>query len=161
MGRQLARARPGCLRWLRAFTHDEHLVEDIMSVAVVWCWEHRDTFTPVIAHEDGMHGVRAWLWGVARHRALAARSSMRSRARTMLSIDEPRTSKDGKQADWADRSLHFAAKPPTLELTDEDRKIEEALALLTTLAPEIQEALRLRFWESLSVPQIAGRLGNR
>jgi len=98
MGRQLARARPGCLRWLRAFTHDEHLVEDIMSVAVVWCWEHRDTFTPVIAHEDGMHGVRAWLWGVARHRALAARSSMRSRARTMLSIDEPRTSKDGKQA---------------------------------------------------------------
>lgn len=126
-------------RYALAMTNDSHLADEIRQQVFVDAFRDMKTFR-------GQAQIRAWLFGIARHRCLDATKAKRR---------------------WLRRYKH---EPPAVQIAEDcepDREIDRShLAkivafCLQKLAPAVHEAVVLRYHQDLSYSEVASLVGDR
>lgn len=124
--------------YLRELLNDREAALDVAQEAFLELWDHRRTWSP-------RGSVRAFLYRVARHRALNRIRDDRNRARFAPHLDA------------VERARHVAPSPLQLLEQAELRSIlEEAIE---ALPPRRREAFRLAYLHDLTHDEIAQVLG--
>lgn len=123
-------------RFCRQMVVDPDLAADVHQTTFVQAFEGFDRFQPGTS-------LKAWLFGIARHRCLDAVKTERRRRARFEATDELPEPPAG------------AAGAPTAETRLAARHLASALArCLGELAPAIRSAVLLRFQDGLSYPEM-------
>jgi RNA polymerase sigma-70 factor (ECF subfamily) len=126
-------------RYALAMTNDPHLADEIRQQVFTDAFRDLKTFR-------GKSSVRAWLFGIARHRCLDAAKQKRR---------------------WIRRFKH---EPPATQVAPDcepDREIDRrylaklVASCLQKLAPAVHEAVVLRYQQELSYNEVASLVGTR
>jgi RNA polymerase sigma factor (sigma-70 family) len=126
-------------RYALAMTNDPHLADEIRQRVFVDAFSDLATFR-------GQSQIRAWLFGIARHRCLDAAKANRR---------------------WIRRYKH---EPPAVQIAEDcepDREIDRSYLAkilarcLQKLAPAVHEAVVLRYHQDLSYSEVASLIGDR
>ena len=115
--------------------HDTALAEDVQQQVFVAAFHS-------LPHFEGRSSLRAWLFGIARHRVLdAVKLRGRDRARLVQAADEP--------------AITFDARLSPGEALDELRLREALRAELARLPEPVRTAIVLQYQHGLSIAEIA------
>jgi RNA polymerase sigma-70 factor (ECF subfamily) len=116
---------------------NRQLAEEVTQDVFIWVWREARSFDP----ERGT--AASWIHTVARRRAIdAVRREQSQRTKVAALLRDP-------------HEAEAAAAWTALEDRDE---VEALMAELTSLE---REAIQLSYWEGLSGPELAGRLGTK
>ncbi len=123
----------------REVLHDAVLADDVLQQIYLDAYRDLGTFR-------GQSGVRAWLFGIARHRAFDA-SKARRRARARIGEGDP-------------TELPDLGPAPSAVL--EDLQVQEVLVTcVRELDPDVQVALLLRFQQGFTFDEMAVVCGEK
>ncbi len=131
---------PILLRYGLKLSHDAMLVEESVQDFFVYLFEHREGLS-----EAG--NVKAYLLRSFRRRLLAEASRQRSRNRGRVHLDD----------EWC--TVEFSPLEIIIQREDADQERERIARILNGLAPRQREAIFLRYFEGLAVPEVAEVLG--
>lgn len=133
-------------RYLHRLVNDPALAEDLLQ----------DTWLRVVERLDGYDAKQpflAWLFAIARHRAI---DTLRHRAREVRNLGQAAEAWENEEGEWLEPLERVAAAGPSpleqLAETELERRVAE---IFTRLPRHYRVVLALRFQEDLPLEEIA------
>lgn len=146
IARLVERHSPRLYRYLLRLVNEPTVAEDILQ----------DTWLRAVERLDGYDARQpflAWLFGIARHRAI---DTLRQRARERRSLGRPALARENEEGERLDPLDQVAAHSPSpLEQVAEVELERRLAALFAGLPLHYREALTLRFHQELRLDEIA------